>query len=176
MKKHKRDFSEARPDICHQCLMMLLDSPLNKAGLLEVFIKTKKNVLIKIHPETRIPRTFKRFAGLMVQLLHEFKVSSVAGEGSQTLLKVIKNPVVNHFPIGCKKIGTSSQASLVDLDEFLKTKDFQGPVVFVIGAFSNGTIKADYVEETISFSQYPLSGALACAKLCTAFEKFWGVL
>jgi len=44
---------------------MLMDSPLNRAGLLQVYIRTNKNVLIEINPQTRIPRTFKRFAGLM---------------------------------------------------------------------------------------------------------------
>jgi rRNA small subunit pseudouridine methyltransferase Nep1 len=35
--KYKRDpNSNARPDITHQCLLMLLDSPLNRANLLQV--------------------------------------------------------------------------------------------------------------------------------------------
>ena len=45
--------------------MMLLDSPLNRAGLLQVYLHTERNVLIEIHPQTRIPRTFDRFCGLM---------------------------------------------------------------------------------------------------------------
>lgn len=44
---------------------MLLDSPLNRAGLLQVYIHTEKNVLIEVNPQTRIPRTYSRFAGLM---------------------------------------------------------------------------------------------------------------
>lgn len=36
LKKNGRDVSESRPDISHQCLLALLDSPLNKAGLLQV--------------------------------------------------------------------------------------------------------------------------------------------
>lgn len=45
--------------------MALLDSPLNKAGLMQVYIHTTKNVLIEVNPHVRIPRTFKRFSGLM---------------------------------------------------------------------------------------------------------------
>ena len=45
--------------------MALLDSPLNKAGLMEVYIHTAKGVLIEVNPHVRIPRTFKRFSGLM---------------------------------------------------------------------------------------------------------------
>jgi len=48
-----------------QCLLTLLDSPLNKAGLLQVYVHTTKGVLIEINPHVRIPRTFKRFSGLM---------------------------------------------------------------------------------------------------------------
>jgi len=45
--------------------MTLLDSPLNKAGRLQVYVHTAKNVLIEFDPRVRIPRTYKRFAGLM---------------------------------------------------------------------------------------------------------------
>ena len=65
LKKHGRDPADMRPDITHQALMALLDSPLNKAGLLRVFIHTANNVLIEVSPHIRIPRTYKRFAGLM---------------------------------------------------------------------------------------------------------------
>lgn len=65
LKKNNREPGTCRPDIAHQCLLMLMDSPLNRAGLLQVYIHTDKNVLIEVNPQTRIPRTFKRFAGLM---------------------------------------------------------------------------------------------------------------
>lgn len=66
--KYNREVSSARPDITHQCLMMLLDSPLNRAGMLQVYIHTEKNVLIEVNPHVRIPRTFKRFCGLIGML------------------------------------------------------------------------------------------------------------
>lgn len=69
LKKNNREPGSSRPDITHQCLLMLMDSPLNRAGLLQVYISTEKNALIEINPQTRIPRTFKRFAGLMGKYL-----------------------------------------------------------------------------------------------------------
>ena len=65
LTKNKKTLADYRPDITHQCLLTLLDSPLNKAGLLQVFLRTQKNVLIEMNPHVRIPRTFKRFCGLM---------------------------------------------------------------------------------------------------------------
>ncbi|PAA84994.1 hypothetical protein BOX15_Mlig005580g5, partial [Macrostomum lignano] len=95
IKKLGRDPADYRPDIAHQCLLMLQDSPLNRAGLLQVFVRTSRNVLIQVDPQTRIPRTYDRFAGLMVQLLHKLAIH--AAEGSRKkLLKVIKKP--HHGP------------------------------------------------------------------------------
>ncbi len=69
LAKTGRDIADARPDITHQCLLTLLDSPLNKAGRLQVYIHTVKGTLIEVNPHVRIPRTFKRFSGLMGQLM-----------------------------------------------------------------------------------------------------------
>lgn len=37
-------------------------------------------------------------------------------------------------------------------------------------------VNVDYTEKTVSISNYPLSAALTCAKICSAFEEVWGVL
>jgi rRNA pseudouridine-1189 N-methylase Emg1 (Nep1/Mra1 family) len=65
MKKHGKNPGDFRPDILHQELLALLDSPLNKAGKLRVYIHSASNVLIEVNSNCRIPRTYKRFAGLM---------------------------------------------------------------------------------------------------------------
>ncbi|KRZ27224.1 Ribosomal RNA small subunit methyltransferase NEP1 [Trichinella pseudospiralis] len=197
----RKDPLNYRPDITHQCLLMLLDSPLNKAGLLEIYIHTVKNVLIRVHPQTRIPRTFERFVGLMskkllsvnikilicnvvtlpfcikfcifslclnlVQLLS--KLSIRATGSPETLLKVIKNPVTNYLPVGCKVYATSFHAErLVNIREIVPQAE---PVAIVIGALPHGSTLPEYSEEVLKISNYPLSAALTCAKVCTAFEE-----
>jgi len=172
LKKNNREPGSCRPDIAHQCLLMLMDSPLNRAGLLQVYIHTEKNVLIEVNPQTRIPRTFKRFAGLMVQLLHKYSVR--ASDGPMKLLKVIKNPVTDHLPVGCRKIAMSFSSKGVRNPKDLVPAD--EPIAVVVGAMAHGQVKAEYAEDTISISNYPLSGALTCCKLCTAFEDVWGIV
>ncbi|CAL8100144.1 unnamed protein product [Orchesella dallaii] len=171
LKKHNRNPALCRPDITHQCLLMLLDSPLNRAGLLQVYVHTAKGVLIEVNPQTRIPRTYKRFAGLMVQLLHKFAIR--ASDGPMKLLKVIRNPVTDHLPVGCVKYGTSFTS-----DKLVKPSDLvkdDRPVVIVVGAMAHGKVEVDYVEEQVSISSYPLSGALACAKITSGFEEKWSI-
>ncbi|MEE6512748.1 hypothetical protein FKM82_019942 [Ascaphus truei] len=153
-------------------LLMLLDSPLNRAGLLQVYIHTQRNVLIEVNPQTRIPRTFPRFCGLMVQLLH--KLSVRAADGPQKLLKVIKNPLTDHLPVGCLKITTSFTGEITNCVRDLVPAE--EPMLFVVGAFAHGSVNLDYTERSVSISQYPLSAALTCAKICTAFEEVWKVL
>jgi len=173
LSRNGRDFSSARPDITHQSLLMLFDSPLNRAGLLQVFIRTANNVLIEINPATRIPRTFKRFAGLMVQLLHKYHIT--AADSSVKLIKVIKNPITDHLPPGCRKILMSYSASEPPRKPSSLVPTTDDPICIVVGAIAKGMIETDYTEENISISNYPLSAALTCSKLCDAFEEAWGV-
>ncbi|XP_076801664.1 ribosomal RNA small subunit methyltransferase NEP1-like [Clavelina lepadiformis] len=171
LRKNKRDPGSCRPDITHQCLLMLLDSPLNRAGLLQVYVETTKNVLIEINPQTRIPRTFDRFCGLMVQLLHKLSVRGT--DAPVKLLKVIKGPVTTHLPAGCQCIGTSFSADVSMVKDIIPSDK---PIAFVIGAMAHGTIKEDYTEKSISISSYPLSAALACTKICSATEDKWNII
>lgn len=269
LTKKGRDPSAARPDIAHQCLMTLLDSPLNKAGLLKVYVHTNTNMLIDINPKIRIPRTFKRFSGLMVQLLHKLSIKAEGTRG-ESVLKLVKNPVTRFFPPNTRVVGMSYSATkLVDIFDFVPSlfedskdikkeddDDVQEPdlkriktedgeeneseekeeeaqeeeeevqvnnasgsedsdeegeeeegekeeqvdeppqnvdvsegvkfsaikkvkdkvFVFVIGAMSHGKIEVDYTQEEISISQYPLSGSVACGKVCASFERFYGVI
>ena len=36
-------------------------------------------------------------------------------------------------------------------------------------------VTVDYTEQEIAISEYPLSAALTCTKLCSAFEEAWGI-
>jgi len=111
----------------------------------------------------------------VVQLLH--KLSIRATNGPDKLLKVIKNPVTDHFPTGCRKIGLTYKATkLVNINEYVASLPTDQPIVFVCGAFAHGKIAADYLDEEIAISEYPLSGSVVCGKLCCAFEQLYGIM
>jgi len=57
-----------RPDIMHVCLLAALDTPLNREGLLRLYMHTRQNKLITIDPTTRLPRAYNRFTGLIEHL------------------------------------------------------------------------------------------------------------
>uniref|UniRef100_A0A8C8UJE1 Ribosomal RNA small subunit methyltransferase NEP1 n=1 Tax=Peromyscus maniculatus bairdii TaxID=230844 RepID=A0A8C8UJE1_PERMB len=116
---------------------MLVDSP-DGAGLLGLMC-TRGRVLIE-EPRTGVPSTVDRFCGLVVQLLRRLSVR--AADGPQKVLKVIKNPVCDHFPVGCMKIGFSI-AGVSDVRELVPRSD---PVVFVVGAFAHGKASVEYTK------------------------------
>ena len=44
-----------------------------------VYVHTKKNVLFQVHTQVRLPRTFRRFSGLMTQLLQKLSIRATNG-------------------------------------------------------------------------------------------------
>ncbi|KAH8645625.1 Alpha/beta knot methyltransferase [Xylariales sp. PMI_506] len=176
MRKMNRDISDARPDITHQCLLTLLDSPINKAGKLQIYIHTAKGVLIEVSPTVRIPRTFKRFAGLMVQLLHRLSIRSTTSQ--EKLLRVIQNPITDHLPPNCRKVTLSFDAPLVRVRDWVDSVGPKESVCVFVGAMAKGTdnFADEFVDEKISISNYSLSASVACSKFCHAAEDAWDIL
>ncbi|XXH01140.1 hypothetical protein Hte_007492 [Hypoxylon texense] len=176
MRKMNRDISDARPDITHQCLLTLLDSPINKAGKLQIYIQTAKGVLIEVSPTVRIPRTFKRFAGLMVQLLHRLSIRSTNSQ--EKLLRVIQNPITDHLPPNCRKITLSFDEQTVRVRDYIQALGPKESICVFVGAMAKGpdNFADEYVNEKISISQYSLSASVACSKFCHAAEDAWDIL
>ena len=171
MRKYKKNPQDYRPDILHQELLALIDSPLNKVGKLQIYVHTEKNVLIEVNPKCRIPRTFRRFAGLMVQVLHKLKIRS--SDGKETLLKVIKNPISRHFRPGSHVYAFSHLGELTSPQNLAKKFPYNEPIVLIIGAMAVGHITVNdhpYIEKMFSVSDFPLSGATALNRIVGAIE------
>ncbi|CDW84198.1 nucleolar essential protein 1 [Stylonychia lemnae] len=167
--KMKRSPEDFRPDIAHQ-----------------IYIRTSKNVLIEINPQIRLPRTFKRFSGLMAQLLTKQRISAPVLESQSRsnndnfLMKVIRPPISSYLPKGAKRIGMSVKGKLVNFRQHVREAlDVQDkPVIFVVGCTSigNPTVDLEYTDDTISISHYPLSAQCVCSKICNTFTDFWNIL
>ncbi|KAJ3468386.1 hypothetical protein MRS44_002451 [Fusarium solani] len=150
MRKMNRDISDARPDITHQCLLTLLDSPINKAGKLQIYIHTAKGVLIEVSPSVRIPRTFKRFA-----------------EPNH------RSPSPN-----CRKVTLSFDSELVRVREYVESVGPKESICVFVGAMAKGedNFADSLVDEKISISNYSLSASVACSKFCHAAEDVWDIM
>ena len=68
MEGMKDGEKRGRPDIVHFSLLEALGSPLNREGLLKVYVHTFDDHVISVDPQTRLPKNYNRFIGLMEQL------------------------------------------------------------------------------------------------------------
>jgi len=174
--KHGLDKRVIRPDIVYKCLITLFSSPLNWANLLQVYIRTHKNICIKISPHTNIPRKFDDFCKLFVFLLHKLKVRTEDKKFGDKLMEIIKGPITDHLPPGTQIIGAEYEdkpQNLVHAEDLVR-KD-NNPVAVIIGAIAHGDVDTSYAEKTVQLSRSPLSAAGCCQLLCEGFAEGWGI-
>nr|KYP57803.1 hypothetical protein KK1_004082 [Cajanus cajan] len=164
-----------RPDIVHEALLQIMSSRLCLSGRLRaVFIRTDEGILIRVAPQTQIPKTLGSFCNMMMELLQKFSIKSKGGHGK--LLKLIQNPVTNHLPINSLKIGLSfSSTKAVQLRDYVSGANCDENLVFVVGAMAHGKIDVDYIEDLISVSGYPLSAGTCLRRICIALERSWNI-
>ena len=134
MKDIKDADRRGRPDIVHYFLLNVLESPAGKEGLVDVYVHTYQNKLIYVEPETRIPRSYTRFVGIMSQVLR--------GEDTPRIHPISKS--VDELIMEKKKGG----AKVVVLDEdgrWALPEDFlEKDTLVIIGGFPHGTFRRIY--------------------------------
>ncbi|KAF9592314.1 hypothetical protein IFM89_014222 [Coptis chinensis] len=148
--KQNKSLDDFRPDILYRALLAIFDSPLCKAGMVQaIYVKVDNGVLFEIKPHVHIPRTIKRFCGLMLELLQISHIT--ASDNGEKLLRVIEQPVTRHLPGNSRIIGLSySSEKLVNLYEYAPDVSDDVNLVFVVGAMTRGTIDKLYTDEFIS--------------------------
>lgn len=165
MRKLYKAEKRGRPDIIHTCLLLALDSPLE----LSIHVHTFDGKIIRVNRETRLPRNYNRFVGLMEDLFEKKRIIS----GEKTLLEITDltlQELLNGLScpvVVMEERGTSS------LDKALK-KD----VTVCIGAFPHGEFEADTLStlksfnpEFVSVSRKPLTGLYVTGRVLCEYER-----
>lgn len=167
-----KDFKKrGRPDIAHICLLNALGSPLNKKGLLKIFIHTVKDRIFQISPNIRIARNFNRFKGLMAKMIIDRKIETKSGyllseyDGSLAeLVKSFQNREVVVFSKKSKPISSF-------LDVF--PKDLEKNYIALVGCFQKETI-SDYIQQlgdrNLSISEFSLDAWVVVNELLTYYS------
>ena len=78
-----------RPDIVHNTLLQVLETPLNWEKQLRVFVHTQDDYVISVSPKIRLPKNYVRFVGLIEQLFAKKQVP----ERGEPLMKIEKGTV-----------------------------------------------------------------------------------
>ena len=137
-------WKRGRPDLVHICLLSILSTPLFLNNLVDVYLHTIDNKVIFIGEQVRIPKSYRRFEGLMIKLYQEKEIKNNEKDYNKYLLKIEKNmtfdKLVDKVIKADKIIGFSSTGIPKDLktivNENIETNNKK--IVFVIGGFQNG--------------------------------------
>ena len=135
-RKLEEDEKRGRPDILHFALLVALGSPLNREGLLRIYVHTINDYVITVNPETRLPRNYDRFVGFMEQL---FKLGRVPST-EQVLLKLEPKtlPQLLHEINATHVTAFSRRGSPHTPEEGVSRLLGEEVPVLIIGAFPHG--------------------------------------
>lgn len=172
MRKLEKNEKRGRPDITHFALLEALGSPLNKEGLLQVYIHTNKDYTITVNPRARLPRNYNRFLGLIEQL---YQLGKVPSEG-EVLLKLESKTMPNLLAeIGADYLMLFSRQgkprTVEDAVSSLKKK--LRPTI-IIGGFPRGHFSKTIVEladEIISVDSEMLEAWTLTARIIYEYER-----
>jgi len=177
MLKLKDREKRGRPDIVHVSLLNALESPLNKAGHLRVYIHTYPGHVVFVKPETRIPRNYNRFVGLMEQLL----VSGRVPPNSDDPLMYVKTMSLRDLQdlIGVKGlILLHEEGEERKLSEVV-AKALKENYAIGVGGFPHG----DFSKEVLEIASYrysiydkPLTTWIVVSRIITTAEHMLGIL
>ncbi|MEN2974814.1 MAG: 16S rRNA methyltransferase [Candidatus Caldarchaeales archaeon] len=171
MLKLKESWKRGRPDIAHFTLLEVLGSPLNKSNYVETYVETQSGHIIYINSETRLPRIYDRFKGLIEKL---YKESVVKSDG-KILLKLEEGgirDIVNRLKPDIKILLSEKglQMKWSDLGEKITGYDYP---MLMLGGFPRG----DFREETrmnadleISLWGQPLESWIVSSRIFTILE------
>jgi len=165
-----------RPDIIHNTLLQILETPLNWEGHLRAFIHTQEDYVISINPKVRLPKNYLRFVGLIEQLFAEGQVP----EKGEPLLSLERMPLPRLVdkckPSEVLGFSTLGKPKLLR-DVADQASRFKDPMVFVggfpRGHFTHGTRKT--VSKIFKVDERSLDAWVVAGRFVYDFEWSIGV-
>lgn len=168
---HKR----GRPDILHIALVNALATPLYRKNMLKVFIHTIDNNVILVGDDVRIPKSYMRFEGLMLNLLKNKKIVSDDGKillemtSEMNIGYLIKEVIKSDSVVGFSTTGNYRNLESITMD----LSQFTNPCV-IIGGFPKGYFSKSvdvYFDKKYSISDMGLESHVVISRLLYEYEK-----
>ena len=165
-----------RPDIVHNALLQVLETPLNWEGHLHVFVHTQDDNVISINPAVRLPKNYVRFVGLIEQLFAEKRVPRTG----QTLLRMEKMglPQLIEKCKPTKVLGFTRQGKPYLMRRLAEdARRLDTPLVF-IGGFPRGQFSVEtkqLADELISVDKESLDAWVVAGRFVYDYESAIGL-
>lgn len=178
----KSSWKRGRPDIIHFALMEALSTPLFFKGMLRVYVHTINDKLILIGKDLRIPKSYSRFEGLIINL---FKNKVIKGEQNDNdknnvLLELQDNisfeDLIKNIVKPDKVIGLSSAGVQSTFEEVVSNNVNSGNChcAFTIGGFPKGHFSDNTTmlfNRLYSIGKFRLEAHVVIARILYECEK-----
>ncbi len=171
-------WKRGRPDIVHFSLLTALCTPLFKERKLNVYVSTVENNLILISKDLRIPKSYFRFEGLMMNLFRDKVINDPNSSRKLIELKedihfedIISQIVKPNKVIGLSVKGIKSNPSQILVDN---VEDKNKNYCFVVGGFQRGRFQEDVTrvfDSMYSVCDYGLESHVVIARILYECEK-----
>jgi rRNA small subunit pseudouridine methyltransferase Nep1 len=162
-----------RPDVVHFFLLLCQDSILNQEGKLQTLVHTRNDQLIRIRPDTRIPKNYNRFVGLMEDLFERGAVPPGKGEplmslGEEVGFDAAMDSIDPDITVALSPDG--ERGALQDLfSEYGPDKN----ICCIIGGFTMGDFRSDIykkADEKISIHDATLKVWTVTSEVLSAYR------
>ncbi len=157
-----------RPDIVHLFVLLCLDSRANLAGGLRTIVHTRNDDVLRFASETRIPKNYTRFVGLMEDLFAKGHVPEdpplITLERGVPLARLVDG-------LRAEAWAFSEGGEAVDLVGALsgKTEDLTA----IVGGFPHGGFRspvAEMCDRVVSIHPEPLRAWTVTSEILVAFS------
>jgi len=159
-----------RPDLVHGFVLLCLDSIVNQEGRLTTIVHTRHDDVLRFAPQTRIPRNYARFVGLIEELFAKGRVPD-------------DDPLITlEHGVDLKAVLASSEGRPWAFAEGGDPTDLRSAIprlkaelTAVIGGFPHGTFRspvADLCDRVVSLHAMPLKAWTVAAEVLVAYRLF----
>tara|TARA_B100001013_G_C24571719_1_gene426834 strand:+ start:439 stop:1125 length:687 start_codon:yes stop_codon:yes gene_type:complete len=165
--KHKR----GRPDLIHITLLNIIATPLYKNDLVEIYVHTINNNILRIHKNVRLPKSYSRFELLISKLFREKiiehenkKLIEILNTDLDGLVGKIKPDII---------IGLSSKGEIKECKQIAKKLDEYDRPLLIIGGFPHGDFEQNTIEkfnEMYSMDKEQLESHIVCSRMLYEYE------
>ena len=170
MKGLENEIKRGRPDIVHLTLLSICTSPAFYENKIRVFVHTVNNEIISINNNTRLPKSYHRFQGLIEKLFLTRKIESEA-----EILMEIKNSSLSKLISKIKPnevIALTTEGQKTTFEKLVhQTKENS---CILIGAFQKGHFNKEtqkIIQKSFSIHDSSLEAHLVASRLVYEYEK-----
>ena len=170
MKGLKNEIKRGRPDIVHLTLLSICTSPAFYENKIKLFLHTVNNEIISINNNTRLPKSYHRFQGLMEKLFLTKKI-----ESETEILMEMQNSSLSKLISKIKPdevIALTTEGEKTTFEKLIHQTNENSCIL--IGGFQKGHFNEEnqkIIERAFSIHDSSLEAHLVASRLVYEYEK-----